>query len=162
MTKKIQLQAMLLSALVLGLWVAPAAAATQPIGFMASFSGSASITSPTTTEFSGNGTATHMGRITTSGHVNITGSDSSCPGGVANLHVEVLTAANGDTLTIASNDVACPQGPGRYHGTGQWTVTAGTGRFQGASGSGVFAGTSDFNAGTFAITLTGSVTEERS
>lgn len=98
-----------------------------------------------------------MGRIETGGRAYISGPDSSCPGGVANLNVEMLTAANGDTLTISSQDVACPTGPGRYHGTGQWTVIGGTGRFSETTGQGSYDGSADFNAGTFVIDLTGAL-----
>ena len=120
-------------------------------------SGSAAITSQTTTSFAGSGIASHLGRIVSEGHADITGSDGSCPGGVANFNVETLVAANGDELTIASQDVACPTGPGRYHGTGRWKVTGGTGRFDNATGQGTYDGNADFTAGTFTITLTGTL-----
>lgn len=135
---------------------ASGASATPP--FRAKFAGSAAITGPYTTAFSGTGLATHLGRITTDGHVQITGIDNTpCEGGVVNTNTEILTAANGDTLTITSADVACPVGPNRYHGSGQWLVTGGTGRFAHASGSGTFDGHSDFGAGTFDTTLTGTL-----
>jgi hypothetical protein len=143
-----------------GTLLAPDAASAQtyPLPFNATFSGAAAFTSPTTTSFSGAGYATHMGQILTIGHALITGSDNTnCAGGIANTNTETFTAANGDTLTITSADVACPTGPGQYHGTGHWVVTGGTGRFSDASGDGSFDGNSDFGAGTFAIHLTGSV-----
>jgi hypothetical protein len=158
MIKKLQLAALtLLTFATLGLAPGSASANSSPIPFRASFSGSAAITSPTTTSFAGTGVATEMGRIANQGHVEITGSDPSCPGGVANVNVETLTAANNDTLTVTSQDVACPAGPGLYHGSGQWTVTGGTGRFNRASGEGSYDGSADFNAGTFTINLTGNV-----
>jgi hypothetical protein len=158
MIRKLHLAAVTFLALATpGLGAASASAASSPIPFTASFSGSAAITSPTTTSFSGTGTATQMGRIASQGHVDITGSDPSCPGGVANVNTETLTAANGDRLTITSQDVACPTGPGEYHGTGHWTVTSGTGRFSNATGQGSYDGTADFNAGTFVINLTGAI-----
>jgi hypothetical protein len=136
----------------------PAAAASDGrVPFTASFSWSGAFLNPTTTTFAGTGRASHLGRITTSGYADITGSDSSCPGGVANVNTETLTAANGDTLTIVSDDVACPTGPNQYHGTGHWTVAGGTGRFDDATGSGSFDGHSDFGAGTFAATMTGRI-----
>ena len=140
-----------------GLCASSALAVCNSVPFRASFSGNASITGPTTTAFAGTGYATLMGRIANDGHVQITGSDSSCPGGVANINVETLTAANGDTLTVTSQDVACLTGPGRYHGSGHWTVTAGTGRFSATTGQGTFDGSSDFNAGVFTTTLTGTL-----
>ena len=134
-----------------------ASAASNRVAVKASFSGRAQITSQATTSFAGAGVASHMGRIVTAGHADITGFDSSCPGGVANVNTETLIAANGDKLTIASQDVACPTGPGQYHGTGQWTVTGGTGRFGSAAGRGTYDGSADFNATTFTITLTGTL-----
>jgi hypothetical protein len=137
-----------------------ASAATHPLPFKARFSGTAVLTSQTTGSFAGTGTATHMGRVTTVGNAVVTGITTTiCPDGFANtnLNTETLTAANGDTLTIASADEGCPTGPGQYHGTGQWTVTGGTGRFSGATGDGSFDGHSDFGAGTFAIELTGTI-----
>ena len=102
-----------------------------------------------------------MGRIVTVGHALVTGFDNTnCAGGVANTNVETLTAANGDTLTITSADVACPTGPGEYHGTGHWVVTGGTGRFSDARGDGSLDGISDFGAGTFVVCLTGAVARD--
>jgi hypothetical protein len=157
-TKELRLSAATLLALgTLGLGAISASAANQQVPLKATFAGSAQRTSQTTVAFSGTGNATQMGRITTDGHVDITGSDSSCQGGVANVNVETLTGANGDKLTISSQDVACPTGPGQYHGTGKWTVTGGTGKFSDATGQGSFDGHSDFNAGTFTTTLTGAL-----
>jgi hypothetical protein len=132
-----------------------AAAAGGQTSFKAMLSGTAMFASQTTVLFSGSGSATRMGQITNDGSIVITGSDSSCSGGVANTNTEKLTDNDGDTLTTTSRDVACPIGPGQFHGTGQWTVTGGTGRFSGASGHGTTDGYSDFGAGTFTITLTG-------
>jgi hypothetical protein len=125
--------------------------------FKATFAGSAGFSSETTTAFSGSGSATLMGRIVSVGNALITGPDSSCPGGIANVNTETFTDNDGDTLTITSQDVACPEGPGKYHGTGHWTVTGATGRFSGTSGAGSFDGHSDFNAGTFTATVTGNL-----
>jgi len=142
--------------LVLG--AAAASAQDGQLPFRASFSGQAEFTGDTTVAFQGRGTATHMDAITTNGAADITGDDdSTCGGGIANTHRETLTAANGDTLTVISNDVACPTGPYRYHGTGHWAVTSGTGRFAGTTGAGTLDGDSDFNAGTFHLDLSGSI-----
>lgn len=132
------------------------AAGSQQIPFNASFSGTAT-SSPDSSSFVGKGNATHMGHITTSGVADNFRPDGSCPGGVANTNTETLTAANGDTLTITSQDVACPTAPGVYHGAGQWTVTGGTGRFGDASGHGSYDGSANFNAQTFTINLTGTL-----
>ena len=135
-----------------------ASAATSPLPFKATFSGAVAFTSQTTTSFAGTGTASLMGRMVTGGHALLTGSDNTtCARGLANTHVETLTAANGDTLTVTSYDVACPTGPSEYQGTGHWVVTGGTGRFSNASGDGSLDGNSDFSAGTFTISLTGTL-----
>lgn len=152
---------------------AVSAASHVPLPFAATFSGSAGFAGPTTTVFTGSGVAIRMGLVTTSGHAEIgcfpppgspmtCVSSGGCPGGVPNANFETLTAANGDTLTIKSDDVACPLDtqdypPSRYHGTGHWTVIGGTGRFASASGQGSFDGRSDFGAGTFTETLIGTV-----
>jgi hypothetical protein len=161
MTKTLHFSTALLAVATLGLCSSSASAACRPIPFSARFSGSAAITGQTTTAFAGTGTATHMGHVTSDGHADITGPDGSCSGGLANVNVEVLTDAHGDTLTVTSDDVACPTGPGQFHGTGQWTVTGGTGRFSGATGQGSLDGSSDFDAGTFTVRLTGNVTLAR-
>jgi hypothetical protein len=158
MTRELRLAAATLLALgTVGLSAISASADGHEDHFTAAFSGSARLTSQTTASFTGTGHATHMGRIATDGNVSATGFDSSCPGGIANVNVEALTAANGDRLTMSSQDVACPIGPGRLHGIGHWSVTGGTGRFSNATGQGSLDGYSDFNAGTFSITLTGHV-----
>ena len=145
-----------LTALLLGP-TAGGALADSSIPITAVFSGSAGFASPTQTVFVGSGTASHMGAITTNGHADVTGFDNSCSGGVANINTETLTAADGSTLTVVSNDVACPTGPGQYHGTGHWTVVGGTGRFAGTTGSGSLDGQSDFIVGTFDVRLTGQI-----
>jgi hypothetical protein len=133
------------------------AASTHQVPFSASYSGTAILTSPTSATFSGTGTATHLGASTNQGNSVVTRPDSSCPGGLANNHYETLTAANGDTLSLISYDVACPMSLGQFHGTGHWVVTGGTGRFSGASGQGTFNGHSDFNQGVFSFQLTGDI-----
>jgi hypothetical protein len=101
-----------------------------------------------------------MGVMTNQGTVYLTNFASPCPDGpdgVASVNIETLTAADGSTLTIQSNDVACPTAPGLYQGTGHWTVTGGTGRFSGATGGGPFAGTADLNRGLFTSNPTGTL-----
>ena len=138
----------------------PASAAGTQIPFNGSYSGSATWTTPTTIALAGTGTGSHLGRITNSGTVYLTDFNSTCPDGpdgVASINVETLTAADGDTLTIQSDDVACPTAPGLYHGTGHWTATGGTGRFSGATGGGSFDGTADLNQGLFTSKPTGTL-----
>jgi hypothetical protein len=148
----------LLASGVLLLGASPAvAAADSRVPLVVYFSGSAGFASPTTTVFVGTGIALHLGIVTTNGHADITGPDSSCSGGIANINTETFTAANGDSLTVVSQDVACPTGPNQYHGTGNWEVAGGTGRFLHATGTGLFDGHSDFGAGTFAAILVGTI-----
>lgn len=144
-------------ALLLAAGTASASKSDRP--FTATFSGQVEMPVTGSAVFAGTGQANHMGRIGTDGHAQVTGLDeSTCPGGLANIHVETLTAANGDTLTITSLDVACPRAtPGQFDGTGHWTVTDGTGRFADATGAGTFDGFVDFGAGTFNITLKGTL-----
>jgi len=151
--------AMIVVAGTFGLAVPNAFAVTVP--FSARYSGSALWTSPTTIALLGSGTATQLGRVANSRTVYLTNFNSSCPDGpdgVASVNVETLTGADGDTLTIESDDVACPVGPGLYDGTGRWKVTGGTGRFNGASGGGQFTGTADLNQGRFSSNPTGVLT----
>ncbi len=135
-----------------------AAFASGPqVPFRVTLTGSVALTSQTTLSFIGAGTATHMGRITNVGAVVVTGSDPSCANAIANVNTETLTTDVGDTLTIVSQDIACPTGPGTVHGTGQWHVTGGTGRFAGTTGAGTADGGADFIAGTFTMNLTGTL-----
>jgi hypothetical protein len=134
------------------------AAAGHPVPFRASYSGTAAFTSATTALLTGTGIASHLGRSTNVNHITVIGPATSCPGGFANINVETLTAANGDTLVLTGpHDVGCPTRPGVVHGTGDWTVTGGTGRFAGATGQGTFVGGADFNKGTFSFQLNGTI-----
>ncbi len=88
----------------------------------------------------------------------MTGTDeATCPGGLTNINTETLTNNDGESITIASDDVGCPEGLYQFHGIGNWTVTGGTGRFSGTTGHGSFDGHSDFIKGTFTITLAGTL-----
>src|SRR5262245_12548384 len=106
----VRLVVSLLATVPLMLGVRPAFAGDGSVPFKASYSGSAAFISQTTVQFKGSGNATHMGRITNLGTVNLTGPDASCDGGVANVNTELLTDEHGDTLTIVSQDVSCPTG----------------------------------------------------
>jgi hypothetical protein len=126
--------------------------------FNATFSGSASFDGSSTSTFVGSGSATRLGRITTNGQALIDWSKPTpCQGGIANTNTETLTDYDGYSITIVSDDVACPTGPYQYHGTGTWHVLSGTGRYSGASGTGTFDGNSDFAAGTFTMSLSGTL-----
>ena len=155
--RRICVSAALLALGTLGLSASSASAAGVPVPFNASLTGRSDVTGPTTFSWAGTGWATDMGSVTNRGTVVLTGVDLSCLGGLRTVNVETLTATSGDTLTITSHDVGCPAGLVRYHGTGHWTVTGGTGRFRGATGGGSADGGLDFVAGTFTMTLTGTL-----
>ena len=97
---------------------------------------------------------TRFGGVGNQGHFDISGSDSSCPGGVANINLEKLIAAHGVTLTITSQDGACPTGPRQFRGTGHWTVTGGSGRFSKCHRPGFLRRLRGFNGGLSTIDLT--------
>src|SRR6516164_2664739 len=134
------------------------AAAGHQVPFRASYSGTAAFNSATGTAlFTGTGIASYLGRSTNVNHITVSG-PASCPGGFANINVETLTAANGDTLVLTGpHDQGCPTRPNAVHGTGHWIVTGGTGRFAGATGQGTFDGGADFNQGTFSFQPTGTI-----
>ena len=156
--KRHTLAVMLITIATIGIGVNSASAADTQVPFHASYSGTAAFTSATTALFTGTGIASHLGRSTNVNHITVTGPATSCPGGFANINVEMLTAANGDTLVLTGpHDQGCPTRPGVVHGTGDWTVTGGTGRFAGATGQGTFVGGADFNRGTFSFQLTGTI-----
>jgi hypothetical protein len=145
-----------LAAGLLGLGAQPASAASSHPTFKATFSGAISFNADGTISFVGSGSATRMGHITNHGTIVISG-NGSCPGGKTNTNTETLTDNDGNTLTITSQDVGCPVSPGLFHGMGNWTVTGGTGRYARASGSGTTDGYTDFNSGTFTMTLIGTL-----
>jgi len=153
----VRLAVTVLATVPLMLGLRPAFAGDGSVPFKASYSGSAAMTSQTTVSFNGSGSATHMGRVTNVGTISLTGPDPTCDNGIANTNTENLTDELGDTLTIVSQDVSCPTGPGVFRGTGRWTVSGGTGRFAGATGEGSAGGGADFNAGTFTMFLDGTV-----
>ncbi|MDP9340711.1 MAG: hypothetical protein M3Q23_01110 [Actinomycetota bacterium] len=142
----------------IGMGANSAYAAGIQVPFRGSYSGMAVTDfSSGTVDFSGTGISTQLGLSANEGHLQVTGPDSSCAGGLANVRNETLTAANGDLLMLTSHDVACPIGPLVFHGTGHWVVTGGTGRFSGATGQGTTDGTGDFMQGVFTLQLTGTI-----
>jgi hypothetical protein len=132
-------------------------ATADQVPFRAVYSGAAVFASETTVSFEGTGIATHLGTGTNQAHITITGPDSSCAGGLANTHVETLSAANDDTITITAHNVACPIGFLQFHGTGTWVVTGGTGRFRDALGSGTIEGASNFVTQEFSFVMLGTI-----
>ncbi len=150
--------AILIAPWIIGLGATPAhAAGTHQVPFRGSYSGAAAFASNGAPLFNGTGIATHLGSSTNEGYVVFTTAPADCAGGFPNDQYETLTAANGDSLTIVSHDVACPIGPNQYHGTGNWAVLGGTGQFSGTTGQGTLDGQSDFNQGVFTFQLTGTI-----
>ena len=150
---------MLVAMGIIGTRVSPVNAAGNQVPFKGSYAGTAAFDSSGTPVFNGTGMSSHLGRGTNQGYSVFTTAPVNCPGGVPNDQYETLTAADGDSLTIVSEDVACPEGPGQYHGTGNWMVIAGTGRFSDAKGKGTLDGHSDFVKGVFSIELSGTISK---
>jgi hypothetical protein len=157
MTMKLRMLAAALIALsTIGVGLRQVQAAPVDVPFDGNYAGAITLTDNYYVRlFDGTGTSTHLGRSANHGEILITGLDDSCSGGVANVNVETLTAANGDLLVLTNYDVACPIGPNLYHGTGNWIVAGGTGRFSGATGHGTFEGQADFNQLVFTFHLSG-------
>jgi hypothetical protein len=135
-----------------------ARAADGQVPFLAAYSGQAVFTGEATASFDGTGIATHLGLSDNHADITITGPDSSCPGGLANTHIETLTATNGDSITITAHNVACPTAVLQFCGSGHWVVTAGTGRFDDATGSGVINGGANFVTQQFSFVIWGTIT----
>ncbi|MDP9342538.1 MAG: hypothetical protein M3Q23_10715 [Actinomycetota bacterium] len=137
------------------LWVAGGARADgMQVPFHGSYAGTVAFTGPGIVAFNGSGNATQLGLSTNQGTATISSVVNGC---AYNENVETFTAANGDTLQITSEDVACPIAPGVSHGHGDYHVSGGTGRFANATGSGTLDGQADFNTGQFSFTATGSI-----
>jgi hypothetical protein len=89
---------------------------------------------PTTVciQAAGSGEATHLGQVTEDSQVMADTNPADSHNGCGpETRTTVLTAANGDTLTMSATGYGC-------NGTAQdsYVVTGGTGRFAGATGSG--------------------------
>lgn len=142
---------------------AHAASAATPRPFQAFYAGSFT---PTSTGFSvvGAGHATSLGLSTNLGTVVIQAQENpACPTtGFVVMNDEILTAANGDLVTLTILDKPCPVAgePGIYDGISTYHITGGTGRFAGASGQGTFDGRGDFSDPsnlTFTYTFNGTI-----
>ena len=136
------------------------AAAGGQAPLKATFSGTVAFTGPSSIALDGAGHSSLMGASTNEGIAVISGPPNAA-GCIPNVHIETLTAANGDQLVIESDDLACPIGPTSLHGTGHWYVVSGTGRFSRATGEGTFDGEADFgpsfSPGAVSFTLTGTI-----
>lgn len=98
----------------------------------------------------GPGVMTHLGKVEVAvTHCSwMTGPTT----GVYDYSDVVITAANGDTLTVEHSGTwelteFGPDGPTTSVVHGTWTITGGTGRFAGATGSGTMSGVDDLVGG---------------
>jgi hypothetical protein len=152
--------AMLIALGTLGMGANSVYANSRQVPFSGIYVGKISIASDMTPVFNGNGISTYLGKGTSEGHVVFTGGSANCTDGIPNVNTETLTAANGDTLTLVSQDVACPipHLSGWYHGTGHWEVAGGTGRFRNVTGQGVVDGNAQIvPGGPFEINYIGTI-----
>jgi len=135
------------------------AASSAQVPFVANISGVGGFASPSSVFFQGSGIALVMGKVTDTGTATDFSPATTCTaGGINNLHTELLTAADGSTLTIVSHDVACWVSPTRiYCAHCPYDIATGTGRFVGATGTGELNGYLELANGTFAGTYTGTI-----
>jgi hypothetical protein len=92
----------------------------------------------------GSGQATHLGEAAEASHVDddlTSNLPPPGPGCIANTvhhntRTVTLTAANGDTISLLLNGVACNTGPTTAMSWDTNVVTGGTGRYSGATGGG--------------------------
>jgi hypothetical protein len=135
------------------------AASTVPVPFVVNLSGTGGFSSPSAVEFTGSGVALVMGRVTDNGTATDFSPATTCPaGGIDNVHTELLTAEDGSTVTIVSQDVACWVSATRvYCAHCPFSIVAGTGRLANARGSGELNGYLELADGTFAGTYTGTI-----
>ena len=106
---------------------------------------------PNQSDFTGSGTATHLGRYTEVGHVTLTASPT--PGVLAVNGWARYTAANGHVLCAAISGTL-DQGTGAIHGTA--TYVGGTGNFANASGASTLTGQM-LGGGALTITALGTI-----
>ena len=106
---------------------------------------------PNQSDFTGSGTATHLGSYTEVGHVTFT--PTSTPGVLAVNGWTHYTAANGHVLCAAISGTV-DQGTGAIQATA--TYTGGTGNFANASGSSTLIGQM-LGGGALTITALGSI-----
>jgi len=109
----------------------------------------------------GSGTASHLGRIevVTRNVVDLT--PVAVPGcatpGSREVYSSVITAANGDTVTLAGTGTSCPTSATTASVTDTATVTGGTGRFAGATGTITVRATVDRAAMSASVTYDGTL-----
>lgn len=161
MSRKLQIAGVAGLPLIAALLVAAptVAASSAPVPFAVSISGVGGFSSPSSVYFQGSGISLVMGKVTDAGTATDFSPATTCSGGgINNVHTELLTAADGSTLTIVSHDVACWVSPTRvYCAHCPYSVAAGTGRFADATGTGELNGYLELASGTFAGTYIGTI-----
>jgi len=105
----------------------------------------------------GRGHARHIGHIRESATVVINLASNPQPGCTAETRETILTAANGDQITLHATGQSCATGPTSVAAVDFYTVTGGTGRFSGASGSGTIKVAINQATGTSITTFTGTL-----
>lgn len=107
------------------------------------------------------GTTTGSGRGTQVGDASVLSTDCVTPGEGAFVFTGgrlVVTAANGDTLTMDYSGSLTPTGAFPvYAMSGSYRITGGTGRFANATGSGVMQGSNNLVSGAGAYTASGQI-----
>jgi hypothetical protein len=103
----------------------------------------------------GTGEATHLGKIRESASVVINLASNPAPGCTTEIRETILTAANGDQLTLHATGQACDTSPTTTSAVDSFVVTGRTGRFNGASGDGTIKVTIDRASGTAVTTVNG-------
>lgn len=109
----------------------------------------------------GSGTASHLGRIEVVTNNVVDLAPVAVPGcatlGLREVYSSTITAANGDTITLAGTGSSCPTSPTTAAVTDTATVTGGTGRFAGASGTITVRATVDRAARSASVTYDGTL-----
>jgi hypothetical protein len=136
------------------------ASAKGPAPFQAEVSGAFTYADATHLILVGEGTASFLDKITSSGAIAFLG-PADC-GGFRFHDDETLTsvAPPADQISFSLDADACPTATaGVYQIQGRYTVSGGSGRFAGASGKGTADGEGDFNSSimTFRYTLKGTI-----
>jgi hypothetical protein len=143
-----------LLAFVMVLGMAPAAYASDhhnSVPFNGVGMGMFTIT-PTTVAIAGEARYTHLGMTTIAATDSITGVTSCAAFPVTTLK-DVLTAANGDSVSLMIADVSCTPtaNPSVFQVTASFSVVGGTGRFDDATGSGTIHATAALLSPTMGV-----------
>ncbi len=103
----------------------------------------------------GSGHATHLGQVHELAAVYSDLASQASPGCFTETRTTILTAANGDQLTLVSTGHHCVTSPTTETAVDSYVVAGGTGRFRGATGSGTNTATIDLASGTASVTFSG-------